>query len=84
MRYRRYYSRRNADGSQTVIRVGPLLGVAIALAPLWLTMLVICFFWQLIVFHFATASVFLLLIGIFMPNFAKQKRRAQKEKGPNS
>jgi len=64
--------------------MGPFLAIAMALAPLWLTMLVICFFWQLFVFHFATAAVFLLLIGIFMPNFAKQKRRAQRDGGSNS
>ena len=70
----RYYSKRNGDGSRTVVSTGPFFAVARALAPLWLIVLTICFFWQLIVFHFATAGVFLLVIGIFMPNFAKRRR----------
>ena len=79
MRYRRYYVTPKPDGSVRVISHGPIVALGRLLVPVWLSMLAIGFFWQLFVGHFATAGVFLLLFGIFMPNLAKRRRAAAKD-----
>ncbi len=56
----------------------PIVVLDLLLVPMWLAMLAISFFWQLFVGHFATAGVFLLLFGIFMPNFAKLRKAAAR------
>jgi hypothetical protein len=73
--YRRYYVKNEEDGSYRVISHGGVIGAARWLSPVWLAMLVVAFFMALFQADWAAVGVFLLLIGICMPNFAKRRRQ---------
>lgn len=78
MRYRHYHVNRKPDGSVTVVSHGPIIAAARLLAPFWFLVLVIALFMSLFAGNWAAVGVFLLLIGICLPNFGKLKREAMQ------
>ena len=76
MRYSRYYTKKNPDGSRSVLRLGPASSVA-ATGPVRIFLM--CFVGAaglLALFSgaFAAFGVLLLLFALVMPNYRKRRK----------
>lgn len=76
MRYARYYTKRNRDGSRSVLRLGPVSGVAATGAGRIFLMCFVGAAGVLALFkgEFGAFGILLLLFALMMPNYAKRRK----------
>ena len=74
MRYRRYISTKQSDGSTVVVSHGPVIGFYRLLYRPFLLFFLIGFLWEFFSLHFATAGAFLLFFAVLMPRRVRSPR----------